>query len=317
VQLETPGAQQDHCFQRSSFFSSFSAQKILRQDFEPNFGSFSAVYNEREQRNGKNMTENGYSPSSILRQVLFKAQHIRTFASFPPLIFVKLLVRRCYLTFLSYVTILYLYQAIDINNFKEKSMPKLVDHVSYRKQLLAQCFDLFAERGYSSLTTRQIAESLNVSTGTLYHYFPTKEALFQQLVEEITQHTVIEALSQSHEHASLEERLLDFFRFLAEHEEDLQKQILITLDYYQHRDLYGSNAHAILQSRADRYEQAIQKFVGLPDSNLCSPLFYQIHGLLTMRMLRSITIPLVEQARPFIDMFAQAVQNASGETKER
>jgi hypothetical protein len=60
------------------------------------------------------------------------------------------------------VTILYLYQAIDINNFREKSMPKLVDHVSYRKQLLAQCFDLFAERGYSSLTTRQIADVCRV-----------------------------------------------------------------------------------------------------------------------------------------------------------
>src|SRR5689334_3845360 len=98
-------------------------------------------------------------------------------------------------------------------------MPKLVNHESYRKQLLEQCFDLFAEQGYSVLTTRQIAEALNVSTGTLYHYFPTKEALFQQLVEEITQQTVIEAMAQAHEHTSFEERLLGFFRFLAEHEE--------------------------------------------------------------------------------------------------
>jgi AcrR family transcriptional regulator len=203
------------------------------------------------------------------------------------------------------------------NTSREKSMPKLVDHVSYRKQLLAQCFDLFAERGYSALTTRQIAEALNVSTGTLYHYFPTKEALFQQLVEEITQQTIIEALSQPHAHASLEERLFDLFRFLAEHEENLQKQFLITLDYYQHRALYGSSTRAILQSRADLYEQAIREYLGLPDSNLCSPLFSQINGLLTMRMLRSTTLSLVEQARPFIEMFAQAMQNASGETKER
>ena len=39
-------------------------------------------------------------------------------------------------------------------------MPKLVDHVSYRKSLLVRCFDLFAERGYSALTMRQIAEAL-------------------------------------------------------------------------------------------------------------------------------------------------------------
>src|SRR5579859_2981962 len=50
---------------------------------------------------------------------------------------------------------------------EERAMPKLVDHVQYRKHLLEQCFDLFSIRGYSALTTRQIAEALNVSSGTL------------------------------------------------------------------------------------------------------------------------------------------------------
>jgi AcrR family transcriptional regulator len=196
-------------------------------------------------------------------------------------------------------------------------MPKLVNHVSYRKQLLARCFDLFAQRGYSALTTRQIAEAFNVSSGTLYHYFPTKEALFQQLVEEITQQTVIEAMAQAPEDASFEERLLDFFRFLAEREGDLQKQHLIALDYYHHRELYGSSAQGILQAASDRYDQTIQKYLGLSDSNLCSLLRYYLTGLLAARIMLGAPVPFVEQARPFIEMFALAVQNAAGETKER
>ncbi len=193
-------------------------------------------------------------------------------------------------------------------------MPKLVDHVSYRKHLLAQCFDLFAERGYSALTMRQVAEALNVSTGTLYHYFPTKEALFQQLVEEITQQTVLEALSQAPGHASFEGRLMDLFHFLAEHEEALQKQLLLTLDYYQHRDLYGSNACAILRAGAERYDQAVQAYLGLPDASFCLLLRYQINGLLIQRMTHGTTVPFVEQAHPFLDMFAAAVRNTSSET---
>jgi len=195
-------------------------------------------------------------------------------------------------------------------------MPKLVDHVSYRKHLLVHCFDLFAERGYSALTMRQVAEALNVSTGTLYHYFPTKEALFQQLVEEITQQTVIGAMSQAPGHASLEERLTGLFCFLAEHEEDLQKQLLITMDYYQHRDLYGSSVCAILQAGTDRYNQAVQKYVGLPDFSFCLLLRHQINGLLIQRMIHDTTVSFVEQARPFLEMFAQAVRNTSGETEE-
>ena len=195
-------------------------------------------------------------------------------------------------------------------------MPKLVDHVSYRKHLLAQCFDLFAQRGYSALTMRQIAEALEVSTGTLYHYFPTKEALFQQLVEEVTQQTIVEAKSHTRKYDTLEERLMELFRFLAEHEEDLRKQFLVMLDYYQHRDLYGSSAQAIFRVRADRYGQAIKEYVGLPDSRFCSLLLNQINGLLTLRMIHGTTVPFVEQARPFVEMFAQYVQNTSGVTEE-
>jgi AcrR family transcriptional regulator len=181
-------------------------------------------------------------------------------------------------------------------------MPKVVDHVIYRKQLLAQCFDLFAQHGYSALTMRQIAAALEVSTGTLYHYFPTKEALFQQLVEEVTQRTIFEAAARIQSQATLEERLLALFRFLADHEGDLRKQLLVTLDYYQHRNLYGSSAGAILQAGAERYCRAIRDYVGLPDPATVFLLQSQIHGLLVLRMLHNIQTPFTEQARPFVDM---------------
>jgi AcrR family transcriptional regulator len=75
-------------------------------------------------------------------------------------------------------------------------MPKIVDHEQYRKELLGKCFDLFADKGYGAITMRQIANSLEVSTGTLYHYFPSKQALFEQLVEEISQQDVMAALAE-------------------------------------------------------------------------------------------------------------------------
>ncbi len=196
-------------------------------------------------------------------------------------------------------------------------MPKLVDHSSYRKQLLARSFDLFAQRGYSVLTMRQVAEALDVSTGTLYHYFPTKESLFQQLVEEVTQQTIFEAASRVRQHATLEERLTALFRFLGEHEDDLRKQLLVTLDYYQHRDLYGSSAGAILKAGADRYCRAIRDYVGLPDSQLCFLLHSQINGLLMLRMLHSIKLPFVEQARPFVDMLVDYMQKMPNAAEAR
>jgi len=192
-------------------------------------------------------------------------------------------------------------------------MPKVVDHPAYRKQLLALCFDLFAQHGYSALTMRQIAEALEISTGALYHYFPTKEALFQQLVEEVTQQTVFEAIAQIQQHSDPEARLTALFDFLAQHEEQLRKQLLVILDYYQHRDLYGSAAGKILRAGADRYCQALQNYLHLPDQKLVVLLKTQINGLLVQRMLRASTTPFVEQARPFVTMFVAFLRTTEAE----
>jgi hypothetical protein len=50
---------------------------ILRQDFDANFDPFPVVYNEVEHQCGKDLTENGYSATSILRQVLGMTGHLQ------------------------------------------------------------------------------------------------------------------------------------------------------------------------------------------------------------------------------------------------
>src|SRR6266516_3165458 len=52
-----------------SLFPELSPQKILRQDSGANFAFFPVVYNEAEHGDGENLTEKGYSPSSVLRRV--------------------------------------------------------------------------------------------------------------------------------------------------------------------------------------------------------------------------------------------------------
>lgn len=193
-------------------------------------------------------------------------------------------------------------------------MPKLVDHDQYRKQLLEQCFDLFAQHGYGALTMRQIAAALNVSTGTLYHYFPTKEALFHQLVEEVTQQTVFEASELVRQHATLEERLIALWEFIAQHEDSLRKQFLITLNYYQHRDRDDSTAGAILQGGGNRYHRAIMDLLKLHDPRLCCLLQNQIDGLLMQRLIKGATFPFMEQARLFVDILMDYLRKHTDES---
>ncbi|KAF6578283.1 TetR/AcrR family transcriptional regulator [Paenibacillus sp. EKM212P] len=53
-----------------------------------------------------------------------------------------------------------------------------------RKRILEEAVVLFAESGYSNTTTAIIAQSVGVTPGTIFQYFPSKEALYYAAVLE-------------------------------------------------------------------------------------------------------------------------------------
>jgi AcrR family transcriptional regulator len=56
-------------------------------------------------------------------------------------------------------------------------MPKIVNHDERRFRISEQALSLFADQGYAALSMRSLAASIGVTTGMLYHYFPSKESL--------------------------------------------------------------------------------------------------------------------------------------------
>ncbi len=53
-----------------------------------------------------------------------------------------------------------------------------------REAILAVAHDIFLEHGFDGASMSQVAARLGGSKGTLYHYFDSKEALFEALVSE-------------------------------------------------------------------------------------------------------------------------------------
>ena len=97
-------------------------------------------------------------------------------------------------------------------------MPKIVDHDKYREQLLYEAFDLFATRGYSNITMREIAYHLKISTGSLYHYFPNKEGMMNSMFEMVGVREVEKAYEYSIEGETVVERLDRLFKYVLENE---------------------------------------------------------------------------------------------------
>ena len=62
-------------------------------------------------------------------------------------------------------------------------MPKIVDHNRQRNLIADACFELLATEGFAAMSMRRLAKSAGVSTGTLYHYFPDKDAILLHLFD--------------------------------------------------------------------------------------------------------------------------------------
>lgn len=159
-------------------------------------------------------------------------------------------------------------------------MPKIVDHDQYRRELLGKSFDLFAQKGYAAITMRQIAQGLGVSTGTLYHYFPSKEALFEQLVEEMAQQDILRVATQLKNAQTLTERIEAAFDFVFKNRDYFFKQTLIYTDFYQQQSREGSKRSDVLKQIGSRVRQAIAELLGIPDPYIASFVLSLIDGVI-------------------------------------
>lgn len=175
-------------------------------------------------------------------------------------------------------------------------MPKIVDHDQYRKELLSQCLEVIAEKGYAAITMRQIAQGLKVSTGTLYHYFPSKESLFEQLVEYIsyqdTSEQMIAALSNL---PTIAQRLDSIFQIIAQNEEYFLRQTLMLIDFCRQRSRAEINQNHVLKHAGERYEQAVMKILGTEDRHLVMLVLHVIEGILIRRVYLGDRISFTEQ----------------------
>ncbi|WP_413175024.1 TetR/AcrR family transcriptional regulator [Anabaena azotica] len=188
-------------------------------------------------------------------------------------------------------------------------MPKIVDHEQYRKELLGKCFDLFAEKGYGAITMRQIAQGLSVSTGTLYHYFPSKQALFEQLVEEISEQDVITALVEFGGKNNLSELMESLGNYLVKNEEYLIKWTYVWVDFCQHQDSKEMLSNSTVFKRANqRCQQVACDLLGVQDVVLASFVLSFVNGVILEKLWGNETIDFPEQCQLLGEMLTLYLQ---------
>ncbi|MDJ0596802.1 MAG: TetR/AcrR family transcriptional regulator [Pleurocapsa sp. MO_226.B13] len=189
-------------------------------------------------------------------------------------------------------------------------MPKIVDHDRYRKELLTKCFDLFAQRGYGSLTMRQIAKEIGVSTGTLYHYFSSKEELFIQLIEEITEQDILNANQEIDrlDLKTIHEKVLALGEFIVKNEDYFRKQTLLFINFIQQPDLEQQQIVEAIKKSYQRYQEEMMKSLGTDNIAIANHICCLIDGLILQLTYTPELVNFEEQIKLLAQMLTAYLQ---------
>jgi AcrR family transcriptional regulator len=81
-----------------------------------------------------------------------------------------------------------------------------------RQRIVAAAVDRFREQGFDAATTRDIARQAHIATGTLFNYFPSKEAIVLALAADSFAGAADDFARRKRQGASIEE---DLFLYIA------------------------------------------------------------------------------------------------------
>ncbi len=119
---------------------------------------------------------------------------------------------------------------------------------------LEAALELFSKQGFRGSTMRQIADAAGLSVGNLYHHFPSKEAIFERLLEDYWQRLLDPELplNQVFARADFPDDLEQLAAASEQVVEDnLRYILLIYVDVIEFR---GQHIHDFYQDMAHRFQ---------------------------------------------------------------
>ena len=169
-------------------------------------------------------------------------------------------------------------------------MPKVIDREQHKHEIALHAAQLFIQHGYSQLGMRQLALELGVSKSALYHYFPSKDALFAASIEAMTQDDM--KLSALPSAATVKDRITALMTLMQTIEMRFAGELGLVLDYIRGKDSNEVRADKNIQLADQRYLELIAHCVGEEKAEL---VFNISLGILLRRLMNG-------QATPWSDL---------------
>jgi AcrR family transcriptional regulator len=189
-------------------------------------------------------------------------------------------------------------------------MPKIIDHEQYRNELLSKCFDIFARRGYATLTMRELAAELKVSTGTLYHYWAGKQEIFEAFVLYLGEKDRAAFFQSAGRPGSLKERLEVLLAYVKANEGYFLKQFFIGMDYFR---VKGEELihNEVMKRSNEMYRKGFAEYLEIDDQEVITFILSMVTGTVIGRMYEGELVSVERQGRMLTGMLQQYLESKS------
>ncbi|GAA6190053.1 helix-turn-helix domain-containing protein [Litorivita sp. NS0012-18] len=172
-------------------------------------------------------------------------------------------------------------------------MPKIVDREAHSHALAQKAAEVFMEQGFGNVGMRDIAAALGLSKSALYHYFPSKQALFVAASAAATQRSVAPFRPPEEREPSIASRVESILASVRTLDGDFKGEMTLLADYL--RPLTQDqirNDPAMIAANAT-YLSAIEAIVG---SDAAAPVLFACYGFLLQRMFDGGVTPFEDLA---------------------
>jgi len=158
------------------------------------------------------------------------------------------------------------------------------ERLRHKQEILDTALKLFSERGFHNVSMQQIAEASEFAVGTLYNFFESKEALFEELTESCSEKIIGGLVAVLDGPGNEVERLTKFIRSLPKLMEEHAEFIRLYVSELGTRSAMLSKGRdkdkfdAVLNSRLEQ----------LLEAGIRKRIFRQVDPTITAKSISSI-----------------------------
>ena len=132
---------------------------------------------------------------------------------------------------------------------------------------------------------REIGKELQISTGTLYHYFPSKEEIFRQMIFQLSRKQVVILTERFNRTKSIDERIHNLLLYVSNNQIFFQNVLFLIIDYYRQNGL--QDPENFIRDIANYYRKSLGELIGFGDSPASGAMFTFCLGLVVQSMIHN------------------------------